>query len=152
MAANVSQGAKLQKTISAVLTDIGDITGISISGITRTEIDVTSLADTAKKYLMGTTDAGTIEVQFNYDDTMTVGNSLMVPGGANGTTLETVSLAYKIIVPCGFTGAVPPVAMFQGITFNAFTQSFSVEAAVDSQLTGSLTLRIDGPIAFAACA
>jgi hypothetical protein len=42
--------------------------------------------------------------------------------------------------------------MFQGITFNAFMQSFSVEAAVDTQLTGSLTLRIDGPIAFAACA
>jgi hypothetical protein len=150
MAANVSQGAKLQKTISSVLTDIGDITGISISGITRTEIDVTALADTAKKYLMGTTDAGTIEVQFNYDDTLTVGTSLMVPGGANGTTLETVSLAYKIIVPCGYT--VGNVAMFQGITFNAFMQSFSVEAAVDTQLTGSLTLRIDGPIAFAACA
>ena len=145
MAANVSQGSKLQKTVISTLTDVGDITGISIAGITRTEIDVTSLADTAKKYLMGTTDAGTIEIQFNYDDTMTVGGLALVPGGASGTTLETTSVAYKIIVPCG-------ASTTQGITFNAFQQSFSVEAAVDSQLTGSLTLRIDGPIAFAACA
>jgi hypothetical protein len=99
MAANVSQGSKLQKTVISTLTDVGDITAISISGITRTEIDVTALADTAKKYLMGTTDAGTIEIQFNYDDTMTVGGLALVPGGASGTTLETTSLAYKIIVP-----------------------------------------------------
>ena len=30
-------------------------------------------------------------------------------------------------------------------------QSFSIEAAVDSQLTGSLTLRIDGAVTFGSC-
>ncbi|CAB4173129.1 hypothetical protein UFOVP942_31 [uncultured Caudovirales phage] len=149
MAANVSQGAKLYKTVSSTLTEIGDITGISVAGITRTEMDVTSLADTAKKFLMGTTDAGTIEIQFNYDDTLTVGTLSMVPGGANGTTLETVSVVYQIRVPCGYNDS--SVAQSQGINFSAFQQSFSIEAAVDSQLTGSLTLRIDGAISFASC-
>jgi hypothetical protein len=150
MAANVSQGAYIQKTISSAFVTIGDVTGISISGISRAEIDVTALADTSKKYLMGTIDSGTIEVQLNYDDDDTVGANALQPGGANGTTVETASVAWKIVVPCGYNGS--GTAQTQPITFNAFQQAFSVEAAVDSQLTASLTLRIDGAVTFGSCA
>ena len=131
MAANVSQGSILKKCG----TTIADITGISIAGITRAEMDTTALADTAKKFLMGTTDAGTIEIQFNYDD----GLSAYIP-----ITTENVSAAWSITVPCSGTQT-------QIIGFNAYQQSFSVEAAVDSQLTGSLTLRIDGAVSFGSC-
>ena len=131
MAANVSQGSILKKGS----TTIADITGISIAGITRAEMDTTALADTAKKFLMGTTDAGTIEIQFNYDD----GLSAYIP-----ITTENVSAAWSITVPCSGTQT-------QIVGFNAYQQSFSVEAAVDSQLTGSLTLRIDGAVSFGAC-
>ena len=137
MAANVSQGSLLKKGS----TTLGDITGISLAGISRAEIDVTTLssgtaANWTKNYLMGTIDSGTVEVQFNYDD----GLATYLPVGT-----ETASAAWSITVPCGTTTA-------QIITFNSWQQSFSIEAAVDSQLTGSLTLRIDGAVTFGSCA
>jgi hypothetical protein len=136
MAANVSQGSLLKKGA----TTLGDITGISLGGISRAEIDVTTLstgtsANYTKNYLMGTVDSGTIEVQFNYDD----GLATYIPLGT-----ETAAAAWSIVVPCGTTTT-------QTITFNSWQQSFSVEASVDSQLTGSLTLRIDGAVTFGSC-
>lgn len=128
MAANPAQGTLLKKGT----TTLGDITSISLSGITRAEIDVTALADTGKKYLMGTVDSGTVEVGFNYDDAL----ATYIP-----STSETTSSAWSITVATGPTQT-------QVISFNAFVQSFSVEAGVDAALTGNLTLRIDGVVTF----
>ena len=128
MPANPSQGTVLKKA-SAI---IGDVTSVSIAGITRAEIDVTALADAAKKYMMGTVDSGTIEVGFNYDEAI----AAYIPA-----TTENVSSAWSITVNTA-------EASTQIISFNAFVQSFSVEAGVDAALTGSLTLRIDGAVTF----
>jgi subtilisin family serine protease len=130
MAANSSYNTVIKKGA----TTLGDITSISLSGITRTEIDVTALTDTAKTYLMGTVDSGTIEVSFNYDDTL----DDYVPATGSST-----SSAWSIVYQVGSSKT-------QTLSFNAFEQSFSIEAGVDAALTGNLTLRIDGVVTFGA--
>jgi|688.fasta_scaffold06220_11 hypothetical protein len=130
MAANSSYNTIIKKGA----TTLGDITAISLSGITRTEIDVTALTDTAKTYLMGTVDSGTVEVSFNYDDTL----DDYIPASA-----ETTSSSWSIVYQVG-------ASKTQTVSFNAFIQSFSIEAGVDAALTGNLTLRIDGVVTFAA--
>ena len=63
MSANPSYNAQILKGALA----LGDCLSIAISGISRAEIDVTSLADANKKYMMGTVDSGTVDLTFNYD-------------------------------------------------------------------------------------
>ena len=95
---------------------------------------MTALTDTAKTYLMGTVDSGTIEVSFNYDDTL---------DDYVRATGSSTSSAWSIVYQVG-------ASKTQTLTFNAFEQSFSIEAGVDAALTGNLTLRIDGVVTFGA--
>jgi len=135
MAANTSFGTVIKKGT----TTLGDVTAISLSGISRAEIDVTSLTDAAKVYKMGTVDSGTIEVSFNYDDSL----STYVPLSTSNTSEE-----WSIVLPSGPNTATPPVQVFQTLTFKAFQQSFSIDTGVDAAQTGTLTLRIDGVVTF----
>lgn len=135
MAANTSFGTVIKKGT----TTLGDVTAISLSGISRAEIDVTSLTDAAKVYKMGTVDSGTIEVSFNYDDSL----SSYVPLSTSNTSED-----WSIVLPSGPNTATPPAQTTQTLTFKAFMQSFSIDTGVDAAQTGTLTLRIDGVVTF----
>lgn len=131
MSANPSYGAVLKKGTTV----IADVLTISLSGMSRAEIDVTALADSEKKYLMGTVDSGTVDLSFNYDS----GLSAYIPDSTKNVS-EGWSISWTTT-----PGASPTQ---QTIAFNAFVQSFSASAAVDQQITSSLTLRVDGAFVF----
>jgi hypothetical protein len=135
MPANVSFGTVIKK--GAVT--LGDVTAISLSGISRAEIDVTALTDAAKVYKMGTVDSGTIEVSFNYDDSL---------GGYVPVSSSNTSEDWSIVLPSGPNTATPPANTTQTLSFKAFQQGFSLDTGVDAAQTGTLTLRIDGVVTF----
>lgn len=112
---------------------LGEITSISFGGVTAAQIDVTSLSDADKKYVIGNADGGTITVSC-----FTIGGAPSVPqSGASTPT------AYAITF--GSTGAGRPIA-----GFNAYIQNTVVEASVDNAVTTTYTLRISGTVAFTA--
>lgn len=127
MSANPSYNAQILKGTTV----IADCLSIAISGMSRAEIDVTSLADANKKYMMGTVDSGTIDLTFNWDTALT---SYQPDSSVN------VSEAWSI----KFTSTPGATPVFTNIAFMAYVQSFSVNAAIDQQIQASLTLRIDG--------
>ena len=131
MSANPSYNAQILKGTLA----LGDCLSIAISGISRAEIDVTSLADANKKYMMGTVDSGTVDLTFNYDSDL----NTYLPNSA-----PNVSEAWSI----KFTTTPGATPVFTTITFNAYVQSWSANAAIDQQIQASVTLRVDGAFTF----
>lgn len=104
----------------------GEVTALSFSGISAAEIDVTTLASTAKTYVLGTTDGGTVEVTCN----MTTVPETPISGNDEPEEYQ---------IQFGESG---PTA-----TFDGYIQNVSMEAAVDSQVTCTYTIRITGPVA-----
>lgn len=127
----VSQGTTLHPGTPLLTSGpIGDIKALSISGITRSELVRSGLADTTKQYLGGVVDYGTIELQMNYTPTM---------GGLRPQSSELEAQAYYISMPTG------PSAT-QNWEFTAWKQSMTVEATIDGALSGTLTLKLSGPM------
>jgi hypothetical protein len=111
---------------------IGEITAISFSGISAAEIDVTKLSDTAKTYVLGTVDGGTVEISCN-----TTNATIALPTSGDATPS---SFAIRF-GPAGTITLPAPVA-----TFTAYISSVSIDASVDQQVTTTYTLRITGAI------
>ena len=109
---------------------IGDIKSLSISGITRSELVRSGLADATKQYLGGVVDYGTIELQMNYTPTM---------GGLRPQSSELAAQAYYISMPTSASNT-------QNWEFTAWKQSMTVEATIDGALSGTLTLKLSGPM------
>ena len=114
---------------------IGEITAISFGGIVASQIDVTALTDADKKYVMGFADGGTITVTC-----FTTNASPAFPTSGNSTPTA-------FAITFGSAGLGRPIA-----GFSAFIQSTVVEAAVDSAVTTTYTLRITGAVTFTATA
>ena len=110
-------------------TIIGEINNISIGGVSVTAIDVSILTSTAKSYVAGFSDGGSITITM-----MATAVSQQVIQ-ANTTT----SSAYQINV--GGTVATNPK-----INFNAFRQSQTFEAQPDGVVMTTLVLRTDGAV------
>jgi hypothetical protein len=108
---------------------IGEITGISFGGISCAEIDVTALIDTAKKYVLGTKDGGTIEVTCNMNATAP---SLPVSGDATTTSY---------VIRFGTAGP--------SVTFSGYIVSTKMEAGVDQAVQTTYTIRISGDVTIA---
>jgi hypothetical protein len=115
----------------------GTITAISLSGISTAEIDVTSISSTSKEYVMGTIDAGTIEVTVNVDTVASTAATIDLP-----TAGDNVPTSFVLRLGTGAANLQVPT-----FTFNAYIQSVSIEASVDAQVTATYTLRITGGIA-----
>lgn len=109
---------------------------ISITGIgsgSATEIDVTTLASTAREFRQGLQDFGTIQLEVirNQDD---LGQKeLFDMMGAQAVRQFVVTLSSS-------TADV--------ITFNGFVQSFSVDINADDAVRGTASIRITGAIVF----
>jgi hypothetical protein len=114
----------------------GRITGISFSGIAATEIDVTSLIDTGKTYVLGTSDPGTVEVTCNMERT----EAFDLPTSGDSTPSN-------FVIRFGPTGAG---LAGPSVTFTGYLQSTSIEAAVDQAVTVTYTIRISGAVSVTA--
>lgn len=116
----------------------GIVTSVSLGGITTAEIDTTALADNDKTYVMGTLDAGTVEVGVNLNS----------QAGSTGVTLPTAG--DNTISSWTLTFGTPSATnSCPRYTMTGYIQSVSVEAGVDQQLTATYTLRLTDAITVA---
>jgi len=115
----------------------GEIQSISFSGISAAEIDVTQLSSTAKQYILGTLDGGTVEVVAF----MTTGANLQPTLPTSGASTPT---AMKVIFGNEDAGK-------DGVTvaFSAYVQNTTMEASVDGAVQVNYTLRISGDVVVA---
>lgn len=138
MAALVSQGAVLKRGDGGgpeTFTAIGEV--VSISGLgsgSASEIDVTSLSSTAKEFLMGLEDEGSITLSLNLDTADTMQTGLRTDRAAQ--TLRNFQL--------DLTDSGPTT-----ISFAAYIQTFAVSIAVDDKIGLEVTLRISGAATWA---
>lgn len=112
-----------------VFTTIAQV--LSVNGIgsgAPTEIDITQLSDTFKRYLMGLKDSDEITLTLMYD-----------PGDATQTALRTEKenqtlRNYKLVLVD--TGATE-------ISFAAYVKTFEIGVEMDDKLTLDVTMRLD---------
>lgn len=114
---------------SQTIAGVQSITGIG-SG-SATEIDVTTLASTAKEFRMGLRDNGTITINMirNQDDLgqLELWNAL---GSQTG---------YSMVITL-------PTSTANVATFTAYVQSVTTDVNADGVVTGSATVRVSGAI------
>jgi len=106
----------------------GEITNISFGGVTASAIDVTKLVDADKSYICGFADGGTVTVTCYCSATPTT-----IAKNTATTTSFMISLG-------GATSTYPTVS------FSAYVQAVSFEAAVDAAVMVTYTLRISGAV------
>lgn len=122
--------------------DDGSSAPVTVNGITSitgigsgsaTEIDVTTLASTAKEYRQGLRDFGSIEVNMirNQDD---LGQVEMF----NAMGLQAVR---TVIITL-------PTSTANVATFEGFVQSITTDINADGVVTGKATIRITGAVAW----
>jgi hypothetical protein len=105
---------------------IGEVSSISLSGVSTAEIDVTQLSDASKKYVMGTLDGGTVEVTC-----FTTTAAPTLPA-ANDVAPTTYTLRF---------GATGPTVNMTG-----YVQNTAIEAAVDGAVQTTYTIRLTGNV------
>lgn len=103
---------------------IGEVTAISFSGVSATEIETTNLSGSEKSYILGTCDGGTVEVTVNAVGIV----PSILSAGDNTPTLFSVRFGG---VAQGYTA-----------TFNAYIQSIKSELGVDQVVKNTYTLQI----------
>jgi len=96
-----------------------------------TEIESSNMASTAKEFLLGLTDYGNFQIDFDLDNSDA--GQLALRASAVAGTAKT----YKLILPSGST----PTA-----TFTAYAKSMPVNGAVDALVKSSSQLRISGAV------
>jgi hypothetical protein len=113
----------------------GDIVSISFSGFSASEIDVTQLTSTGKKYAMGRKDCGTCTIVTNVDPATAA--KPRVPGTAEPIYEYTMYL-----------GSVASPAATSGIkfVFDAFLQNTTFDIATDDVVKATYTLQITGDL------
>lgn len=117
--------ARKTDTITDSGSGIGTLTAVSLDGISVAEIDVTSLQDTARRYINGTIEHGTLSIEY-IAGTGKNFNTYFPNTGSNRsmylkTTFGSVGQVFYVL-------AVP--------------QSFTMDAAVDDAIRGTITFRI----------
>ena len=109
----------------------GDITNISFSGFSATEIDVTALTSTGKTFVLGTRDPGTVTITTMCN----TGAANLPPVPASGGATYT----YTVF----FGGAALTGLKF---AFSAYIISTTMDAAVDAAVGVTYTLQITGAV------
>lgn len=129
-----TQGTKLYRGTSTgspeVFAEVINITDFSGPSPSRPEIDTTNLSSTAKEYLLGLKDHGTIQFSGNLAPGNTVHQTIMEDDLDANTARN-----WKVT----FAGG-------ESAVFAAFVQGFPLQGSKDGIVTYSLTLRITGEI------
>lgn len=139
MATLKSQGVVLKRgdggSPTEVFTAIGELTAISgVGGGSASEIDVTSLASTAKEFILGLKDEGEVSLSLNLDTADTMQTGLRTDRDNN------VARNFEM----DLTDSGPTT-----ISFTAFVKSYNLGVATDTQITLEVTLRLTGPATWA---
>lgn len=138
----VSSGTLLRVASTAgspgtVNTDVGEVTSVSLDGITVAEIDVSSISDSVKAFICGNRDNGTISCSLNMPTNSTGLFSYLRPATyAAGADFRKFTLRF---------GGNTTTGGFQ-LAFNGYVTAFNVSAGVDAAVTADMTIRIDGNI------
>ena len=107
--------------------------GLSFSGIAATEIDVTSLTNTGKTFVMGTRDNGTVEVTAFVDRT----TAPLLPTSGDSTP----GLFVATLGDDTTSGS-----QYIGVSGGCYLQSTAIEGSVDNAVTVTYTFRLTGTI------
>lgn len=114
-------------------TQVGCVTGYSLDGAGRSEIDTTCNNSTSKEFVFGLRDNGTMSLDINYD-----------PDGAG---LALVEASYSSDTPYHFE-----VVYSNGATsgtkkeFEGYVVNISDSGAVDDKISGTIEIKISGDI------
>lgn len=135
-AAIESQGITLQYSSGSPtsFSTIANVVGFSGPGGSASVIDTTNLSSTAKEKLMGLPDEGQFTLDLNFDPDSASHQALRAARAARTRT------EFKI----NFTDTTPTTAIFWG-----YVLGFQVTGAVDQQVKVSVTIEIDGAVAWA---
>jgi hypothetical protein len=116
-------------TLSAL---IGELTDFNGPGGSASEIDVTHLGSSAREFVMGLKDSGTVTAELQFK-----------PGDVGQVFLR--KRQEVLSVPTTFLLYLSDTSNTQ-LTFDAYVQGFSISGAVDDKVTASVTLRITGEV------
>lgn len=132
-----TQGSKIEVSGSAspsVFTKIVNVTDISESGATLDQIEVTNLDSTAKEFVPGLPDYGTVTFQINYDSDETTHQTIDTLAQGSATAVRDWRITE--------VGGGSPGTRTQ---FKGFVQSFQKARAVNSVVKGTVTVKKTGP-------
>ena len=138
-AAVLSYGAKLRvkDPASGTRIDVGGLTDFNGPQTSRSEIDATTLASTAKEYVLDLKDLGTFAgtMQTRYGDPA---QRILLANMDSTDTLE-----FDLVLPDDGYGNGQVVISFKGRV-----QSFPVQGSMGQVITTSLSIRITGDVEF----
>lgn len=113
--------------------EVGEVTDLpDIGGGEAADIDVTHLRSTAREYLVGLPDGGSISLSGN-----------LVPDDAGQAEMRT---AMDAQTPRHFRITLTDTAPATTVEFDAYVKRFAFSAAVDSKIAFTATLRVTGPV------
>jgi len=115
--------------VSTVATVIGGVKSFGFGDGAAADIDITTLASTAKEYRQGLQDNGDLTLELNRDPSDAGQVVLLEARAAQATREVSITLASGDIA-----------------TFNAYVKSVSTDGAVDDVITGTAGLKITGDI------
>lgn len=118
-------------------TAIADIVSISAPSVSIATIDTTSIADIYRTFLGGTIDSGEMSIECQYD-----------PNSTSGAELEATWKATAGAAPTS-KECIITFSDSSTYTFNAILTGMTVNAAIDSVLTATVSLKVTGPITIA---
>jgi len=118
-------------TITANANTVGEVTNISVGGSSLAEIDVTSLTDANKTFLMGALEAGTMTIDFLAPANFSGFDSNLMP-----TSGDSVATAFVIAFSGGSLDA----------SFNGIATNLSISADQDGAVTASATIKLTSQI------
>ena len=131
-----AQGTQIQHGVGSVFTSIEECNDIKIAGISISSIDVTHLTSTAKEFIPGLADNGTVDIMCNFING-TVQNAVRADSNA------ALVSPYKILINSGTT-TTPSVTT---IAFSAFVTKYAgPDAKVDGKLDIQITLKVTGAL------
>lgn len=129
MAVLDAQGTTVTFNDGTVAQTVGGVVSFSFGDGQATDIDISTLASTAKEYRQGLQDFGDCTLELKRDPSDT-GQSAMETAKAAQATREVV-----ITLPGGDVA-----------TFNAYVKSISSSGGVDDVVNGTATLKVTGAV------
>lgn len=144
MARVPSEGATLSYGTNPALSpqswvSFGFVTELPSPSSTKPELDATALEDTASVFFLGKVDYGSLTVQFFMDPASTTQYS-----AAMGAQLAGTLWAWRIQDPISVTANTKKATHI----FNARVRELTTGRTVNGMVTGTMTLRVSGAVAF----
>lgn len=130
-----SQKTKVQRGAGTPVayTELEEVTDVQLSGVNISTIDTTHLQSTAKEFIPGLKDNGTLNITCNYVKG-TVQEALWTDANEQATSL------YKIALEG--VGTTAPII----ISFSGFVTKYELSGKVDNKITLQVSLKVTGDI------